>query len=113
MKVRNGFVSNSSSSSFIISLDKDIDEYTLEEFRELCGQSGGFDPVATLYNDLKNKEESKREFDKWEKQWFDLNNLDKFEYYVSYSDNDGENMSYMEHDFVPYLDITARTINQH
>ena len=32
MKIRNGFVSNSSSSNFIIELNKPIEDYTLEEF---------------------------------------------------------------------------------
>ena len=34
MKIRNGFVSNSSSSSFLIELNKSIEDYTLEEFME-------------------------------------------------------------------------------
>lgn len=32
MKLRRGFVSNSSSSSFVIQLKKDLDKYTLDEF---------------------------------------------------------------------------------
>ena len=35
MKTRTDFVSNSSSSSFIVKLTKPIEDYTMEEFREL------------------------------------------------------------------------------
>ena len=56
MKLRKGFVSNSSSSSFIIKLDKPIEKYTLEEFRSVCQSHGKvFDPVEVLYNDLMNR----------------------------------------------------------
>ena len=33
MKIRNGFVSNSSSSSFIVPLNKPINEYSIEDFK--------------------------------------------------------------------------------
>lgn len=54
MKVRNGFVSNSSSSSFIVELTKSIEDYTLEEFIEeyqtdVCPPEG----LKILYKDLK------------------------------------------------------------
>lgn len=112
MKIRNGFVSNSSSSSFIVRLDKDIDEYTLEEFRELCGKNNYFDPVKMLYEDLKNKENSRRQFSDWEKDYLGFDDLGENEYYVSYEDS-SEALSFMEHDFMPYLDIVVESSSQH
>ena len=90
MKVRSGFVSNSSSSSFIIELDKPIEEYTLEEFRSVCQSHGKvFDPVEVLYNDLMNKENSKREIYKWEDEYSEIGRrqLKYDEYIVTYSDD--------------------------
>ena len=53
LKIRNGFVSNSSSSSFVLQLEKPIEEYTYEElaayiYAEHC------DPIRQIYNALKN-----------------------------------------------------------
>lgn len=53
MKIRKGFVSNSSSSSFIVELTKSIEDYTLEEFIEeyqtdVCTSDG----LKILYKDL-------------------------------------------------------------
>ena len=55
MKIRNGFVSNSSSSSFVLQLNKDIDDYAdYEEFASEYEISESEDTYGyTLYNDLK------------------------------------------------------------
>lgn len=115
MKIRSGFVSNSSSSSFIIQLDKPIEEYTLEEFREVCnGNEPKIDPVEILYKDLMNKENSKREIYKWEDEYSEIGRrqLKYDEYIVTYSD-DTELGHYMETEFVGYLPITKYKINGH
>jgi len=49
MKIRNGFVSNSSSSSFTIKLEKPIEEYTYEEF---CNYFEYNDPLRQIYNEI-------------------------------------------------------------
>ena len=49
MKIRNGFVSNSSSSSFVIKLEKPIEEYTYEEFCEYFNYK---DPVRQVYDEI-------------------------------------------------------------
>lgn len=114
MKVRNGFVSNSSSSSFIVELEKPIEEYSLEEFRKLItGYYNYKDPVEVLYNDLKNTESSKRKIEKWEREYYDMKQLKEKEYIVQYADDDGEFYSNMEHEFMPYLNITKRRISHH
>lgn len=49
MKVRNGFVSNSSSSSFILQLEKAAEEYSYEE---LCDYFGYVDPIKQIQKAL-------------------------------------------------------------
>ena len=100
MKTRNGFVSNSSSSSFIVTLPQDITKYSLEEFRELVG--GGFDPVEKLYNHLL-KAESQPYFDKYEREKYGKDHLNYNQYVVQYGNecvDYGDKFGYEEQDFM-------------
>lgn len=100
MKTRNGFVSNSSSSSFIVTLPQDITKYSLEEFRELVG--GEFDPVEKLYNDLL-KAESQPYFDKYEREKYGKDHLNYNQYVVQYGNecvDYGDKFGYEEQDFM-------------
>ena len=100
MKIKNGFVSNSSSSSFIVTLPQDITKYSLEEFRELV--CGGFDPVEKLYNDLL-KAESQPYFDKYEREKYGKDHLNYNQYVVQYGNecvDYGDKFGYEEQDFM-------------
>jgi len=106
MKQRKGFVSNSSSSSFIIELPKKIEEYSLNEFRELFSQQV-FDPVERLYNDLVKS--NKPVLSEYEKKHYGVNSLEYNQYLVDYGDElavgweDMENQTEMENHFMPYI----------
>jgi hypothetical protein len=73
MKIRYDYVSNSSSSSYIIELPKPVEQYTLEEFKSLFASDK---VLEKLYNELKtiNSEpiEGRRyhvEIDNWSNDW--------------------------------------------
>jgi hypothetical protein len=71
MKVRQGFVSNSSSSSFIVAFKKDIKS---QDWGNLLGINktspfyGAFvEQVASLFEDAENKFENYEQFEEWKK----------------------------------------------
>lgn len=109
MKCRIGFVSNSSSSSFIVELQKPIEKYSLDEFVDLLNEHD-LEAVKILFEDLIRVKDDKIE--DWMIKFYHLpKELPENNYIIEYSDEDGE--GYMEHDFMPYLNITKKIINQH
>ncbi len=131
MKIRNGFISNSSSSSFIIQLDKPIEDYTYEEFMEICGITKYYENkvckdycgdtmdftygrcVSELFKDLKSKDA--KEMSDWFQNYYKVEDLKSNEYIVSYGseDSDWKFGNYMEWQFMPDLQMTVKTINMH
>lgn len=74
MKIRSGFVSNSSSSSFVISLPKDISDFTETEFVNLFSTVAPLDKFTERAEYIREDLEScdKTEQDLYKQIFFDL-----------------------------------------
>lgn len=142
MKIRSGFVSNSSSSSFIVELSKPAKEYNLGEFiSEFNVSSNEIGYAEKLLSKLQWKDEEEIDLDdiyiyididtsmldvetenKLESKYTNLikkavqkeiaKNKKNNKYSVEYAD-DSEFGSYMEHDFMPYFKGTIESTNHH
>lgn len=142
MKIRSGFVSNSSSSSFIVELSKPAKEYNLGEFiSEFNVSSNEIKYAEKLLSELQWKDEEEVDLDdiyiyldidtsmldvetenKLESKYTNLikkavqkeieKNKKNNKYSVEYSDN-SEFGSYMEHNFMPYFEGTIESTNHH
>lgn len=142
MKIRSGFVSNSSSSSFIVELSKPAREYNLGEFiSEFNVSSNEIEYAEKLLSELQWKDEEEVDLDdvyiyididtsmldvetesKLESKYTNLikkavqkevaKNKKNNKYSVEYAD-DSEFGSYMEHDFMPYFKGTIESTNHH
>lgn len=142
MKIRSGFVSNSSSSSFIVELSKPAKEYNLGEFiSEFNVSSNEIEYAEKLLSELQWKDEEEIDLDdvyiyididtsmldvetenKLESKYTNLikkavqkeiaKNKKNNKYSVEYAD-DSEFGSYMEHDFMPYFKGTIESTNHH
>lgn len=142
MKIRSGFVSNSSSSSFIVELSKPAKEYNLGEFiSEFNVSSNEIEYAEKLLSELQWKDEEEVDLDdvyiyididtsmldvetenKLESKYTNLikkavqkeivKNKKNNKYSVEYSD-DSEFGSYMEHNFMPYFEGTIESTNHH
>lgn len=142
MKIRSGFVSNSSSSSFIVELSKPAKEYNLGEFiSEFNVSSNEIEYAEKLLSELQWKDEEEVDLDdiyiyldidtsmldvetenKLESKYTNLikkavqkeiaKNKKNNKYSVEYADDSGFG-SYMEHDFMPYFKGTIESTNHH
>lgn len=142
MKIRSGFVSNSSSSSFIVELSKPAKEYNLGEFiSEFNVSSNEIEYAEKLLSELQWKDEEEVDLDdvyiyididtsmldvetenKLESKYTNLikkavqkeiaKNKKNNKYSVEYAD-DSDFGSYMEHDFMPYFKGTIESTNHH
>jgi hypothetical protein len=104
MKIRNGFVSNSSSSSFLVVLNKALEDYTLEEFINECFTNEYLlnDKLCRfcaeqLFNDLLDLPRHKRDN----------------EFNISYADDDGYFGAYMEHYFMEECKVVKNKESRH
>ena len=142
MKIRSGFVSNSSSSSFIVELSKPAKEYNLGEFiSEFNVSSNEIEYAEKLLSELQWTDEEEVDLDdiyiyididtsmldvetenKLESKYTNLikkavqkeiaKNKKNNKYSVEYAD-DSDFGSYMEHDFMPYFKGTIESTNHH
>lgn len=142
MKVRSGFVSNSSSSSFIVQLSKPATEYNLDEFiSEFNVSLSKIEYAEKLLSELQCKDKEEIDLDdiyiyldidtsmlnvetenKLESKYTNLikkavqkeivKNKKSNKYSVEYAD-DSEFGSYMEHNFMPYFEGTIESTNHH
>ena len=83
MKIRNNFVSNSSSTSFTIQLEKPIEEYTKEEFikyilgKEYTGIEALFSKLRRGYDNKDNSYYIQYDFEQDSSEDYLFDNLDK------------------------------------
>lgn len=131
MKIRNGFVSNSSSSSFVVGLPKPIDEFTEKEFIEMITEGVNktnrwkdieercdcnFSPqrlAQLLYEDLKDKINSKvPEIKTWFYEALGRG-LTEYEYVAEYADNENYRECIMEDEFMPQVKYVNNTLSWH
>ena len=118
-KFRNGFVSNSSSSSFIVYLPQDIRDYSLESFTKLINPQKKYEDsdtptevmVEKLYKDLHSK--ACKNPSQWIIDNYIGKKLEENEYHIEYGDDWGVIECDMEHEFMPSLSITKKRINRH
>lgn len=142
MKIRKGFISNSSSSSFIVKLNKPIEDYSLNEFMKEYNIDPFYKEFAEhLFKDLhydkilidtwdldfsiySDKLEAILGEDKLSKIKTDVIDYakrliekhicdNKNEYIACYGDDDGPFFSKMEHEFMPNLPCTVKRISHH
>lgn len=142
MKIRNGFVSNSSSSSFIVKLNKAASEYTLTSFMEDYEiPDYAINHAKELLKDLKHLENKSTELDAY--IYIDLEDVcldseakgeisdklydygrklifDKFQerianhiFTVEYADDNGDFHAEMENEFMPTFKGTIEVISHH
>lgn len=133
MEIRSGFISNSSSSSFIVELPKKIEEYSLEKFCELIDDNSRY--AGILYQDLKDscvsedyisididtnilsgmeKEQIISEAKNFISEKIrSLKRKGAYHYEVAYCDEGAGIGAEMEHRYMPPLKIVKKIISHH